>query len=148
MENNIDRVGDDNSSRITLFHGNVLQPLESRLIKVTPLDLSYLTLKDSKEITQDISAEPSPGPAASVNDGIMKRDCPLPARDIVCAFNYSCCCLHKRKELVLYFKHALDSLSNKGGIFVMDLYGGTSSERGLKLQRKFSSFTVCSCHLM
>ncbi|CAM8897959.1 unnamed protein product [Rhodiola kirilowii] len=28
-----------------------------------------------------------------------------------------------------------------GGIFVMDLYGGTSSECGLKLQRKFPNFT-------
>lgn len=141
MENNVDKVGDDDSSRITLFHGNVLQPLESRLVKVTPQDLSNLTLKDSEDITQDIAAKPSPAAAASVNGGIMKRDSPLPARDIVCAFNYSCCCLHKRKELLSYFKHALDALSKKGGIFVMDLYGGTSSEHGLKLQRKFSSFT-------
>ena len=60
---------------------------------------------------------------------------------IVCTFNYSCCCLHKRAELVLYFKHVLDALSNKGGIFVMDLYGGTSSDK-LRLQRRFAKFTV------
>ncbi|EPS73852.1 hypothetical protein M569_00915, partial [Genlisea aurea] len=69
------------------------------------------------------------------------KDIELPARDIVCAFNYSCCCLHSRKELVLYLKNALSSLNKKGGIFVMDLYGGTSSEGPLKLQRKFAGFT-------
>lgn len=68
----------------------------------------------------------------------------LPNRDIVCAFNYSCCCLHKRRDLLLYFKHALNVLSKKGGIFVMDLYGGVSSECKLRLQRRFSNFTV-SC---
>ncbi|PKU59336.1 hypothetical protein MA16_Dca028509 [Dendrobium catenatum] len=66
----------------------------------------------------------------------------LPSRDVVCAFNYSCCFLHQREDLVKYFKHALSFLSKKGGIFVMDLYGGISSERKLRLQRKFSNFTV------
>ncbi|KAK7846738.1 hypothetical protein CFP56_007568 [Quercus suber] len=42
------------------------------------------------------------------------KSLPLPPRDIVCAFNYSCCCLHKRAGLVLYFKHVLDALSKKG----------------------------------
>ena len=69
---------------------------------------------------------------------------PWPSVDIVCAFNYSCCCLHKRSDLVSYFKHARDSLSNKGGIFAMDLYGGISSELPLKLRRRFSGFTVSS----
>lgn len=139
MENNVHEVIDDDSSRISLFHGNVLQPHEARLVKSNPEDLiQKLTLKDGKGVTQDILEEPS---LQSVTEGIVKRDVLLPARDIVCAFNYSCCCLHKRKELVSYFKLALDTLSKKGGIFVMDLYGGTSSERELKLQRKFPNFT-------
>lgn len=66
----------------------------------------------------------------------------LPPRDIICAFNYSCCCLQQREDLVRYFKHALSALSKNGGIFVMDLYGGLSSERKLRLHRKFSNFTV------
>ncbi|GJM92494.1 hypothetical protein PR202_ga08970 [Eleusine coracana subsp. coracana] len=37
--------------------------------------------------------------------------------------------------------HAFNALSKRGGIFVMDVYGGTSSERKLRLQRKFPSFT-------
>ncbi|KAK8971088.1 hypothetical protein KSP40_PGU021550 [Platanthera guangdongensis] len=69
------------------------------------------------------------------------EEAPLPPRDIICAFNYSCCCLQRRADLVRYFKHTLSALSNKGGIFVMDVYGGTSSERKLRLQRKFTNFT-------
>ena len=33
-----------------------------------------------------------------------------------------------RSKLVLYFKHYWSEISVKGGIFVADLYGGTSSE--------------------
>lgn len=61
--------------------------------------------------------------------------------DIVCAFNYSCCCLHSRPDLVLYFKHVFNALSGRGGIFAMDLYGGASSESHLKLRRHFHDFT-------
>ncbi|KAK6119855.1 hypothetical protein DH2020_046402 [Rehmannia glutinosa] len=114
LENNINRIGADVSSRISLFHGNVLQPLESKLVNGSP---------------------------KAVHDTKSLKDVQLPARDIVCAFNYSCCCLHNRKDLILYFKHALNALSRKGGIFVMDLYGGTSSEGALRLQRRFSNFT-------
>lgn len=66
---------------------------------------------------------------------------PWPGVDMVCAFNYSCCCLHKRSELVLYFKYALESLNVNGGIFVMDIYGGVSSECPLKLRRHLRDFT-------
>lgn len=59
---------------------------------------------------------------ASSNEESIKAN---PARDNVCAFNYSCYSLHKCDELVLYFKHVFEALSRKGGIFVMDLYGGT-----------------------
>ncbi|KAK9280048.1 hypothetical protein L1049_013733 [Liquidambar formosana] len=143
MENNVNKIGSDGYSRISLFHGNVLQPLEARLVKAQPQDLiRNFTLKDREDDPEtgpwECTAQVSPN--ASTNDELMKNF-PLPARDIVCAFNYSCCCLHKRGELISYFKHVLDALSRKGGIFVMDLYGGTSSECELRLQRKFPSFT-------
>ncbi|KAH7293151.1 hypothetical protein KP509_28G014100 [Ceratopteris richardii] len=64
-----------------------------------------------------------------------------PAIDVACAFNYSCCCLHDRADLLLYFKYVRSSLSEKGGIFSMDLYGGVSSEGPLKLYRHFHDFT-------
>ncbi|XP_073526102.1 uncharacterized protein [Phyllobates terribilis] len=117
LENNANNTDTDSHSRIFLFHGNVLQPHEAKLVKSKTEDLiKDVTLRD-------------------------RDDEVLPPRDIVCAFNYSCCCLHKRKELISYFKHCHNALSTKGGIFVMDLYGGTSSEQALKLKRKFPNFT-------
>lgn len=142
MENNVNKFGSDGYSRISLFHGNVLQPLEATLVKCEAQDLiCNISLEDN-----DGSSEAVPlnsiqgGSTATTNDKLMK-DTPLPARDIVCAFNYSCCCLHSRHQLVSYFTYALASLSRKGGIFVMDLYGGTSSECELRMQRKFPNFT-------
>lgn len=128
MDNNISKLGADVCSRMSLLHGNVL----------TPLDAKQVTSR-SHELMQNISlddeGEEDPGVESLEKDG-------LPKRDIVCAFNFSCCCLHKRSELVTYFKNAREALSKKGGIFVMDLYGGASAEGQLKLQRKFPTFTV------
>ncbi|KAK2433715.1 S-adenosyl-L-methionine-dependent methyltransferase superfamily protein [Trifolium repens] len=142
LENNIPKIGADGFSRISLFHGNVLQPLQSKLVKMDPEELvSSISLSQNTENLQtDGLVSDVPTSSASQDDLTMKKF-PLNGRDIVCAFNYSCCCLHKRAELVLYFKHARDALSTKGGIFVMDLYGGTSSENKLKLQRRFPNFT-------
>lgn len=143
MENNVNAIGAD-SSRISLFHGNVLQPCEAKLVSF-----------DSGDCIRTIRLDPSEeDPRMDDQQSILQGDCissprtmplkisskQLPGRDIVCAFNYSCCCLHKRKELVLYFRHVLGFLSRRGGIFVMDLYGGTSSEQKLRLQRRFANF--------
>lgn len=144
MDNNVCKIGADGYSRISLFHGNVLQPLEARLVEAQAQDLiRNFTLKDNEDDPETAPLESTVlvGSNASTSDGFIKRNLPLPARDIICAFNYSCCCLHQRTELLSYFKHVLDSLSRKGGIFVMDLYGGTSSECKLRLQRKFPNFT-------
>lgn len=134
MENNVDKIGSDGYSRLSLFHGNVLQPLEAQLVK---FNHQYLVKNIPGEAESSIQLDTDD---ISDDEPIM-RNIQLPAKDIVCAFNYSCCCLHNRKELLLYFKHVIDALSKKGGIFVMDLYGGTSSERPLRLQRKFPNFT-------
>lgn len=147
MENNLNKTGADGYSRIFLFHGNVLNPLEARLVKFeNQYLLEKVTLSDDVDDGSEIPVLDS---AAQVNpggftDGRLMKDFPLPARDIICAFNYSCCCLHSRVELVSYFNHSHNALSRKGGIFVMDLYGGTSSECELRLQRKFPNFTVSS----
>ncbi|KAM5585249.1 hypothetical protein ABKV19_004572 [Rosa sericea] len=144
MENNINKIGSDGYSRISLFHGNVLQPLEAKLIEFEPQELiRNISLSENKDVSESGGPESVlQGVSSSPHNEKYMRNHPLPARDIVCAFNYSCCCLHRRAELVLYFKHVLDVLSKKGGIFVMDLYGGTSSECKLRLQRKFANFTV------
>ncbi|CAJ2654655.1 unnamed protein product [Trifolium pratense] len=143
LENNIPKIGADGFSRISLFHGNVLQPLQSKLVKLDPEELvRSISLSQNTENLQTDGLESDvPTSSASQDDDLTMKKFPLNGRDIVCAFNYSCCCLHKRTELVLYFKHAREALSTKGGIFVMDLYGGTSSENKLKLQRRFPNFT-------
>ncbi|CAH8263903.1 unnamed protein product [Arabidopsis lyrata] len=135
MDNNISKLGSDVYSRMSLFHGNVLSPLEAKQVK-----------SKSHELIQNISLDDGDDNEDLVDPSVvesLEKDGPdsLPKRDIVCAFNFSCCCLHKRSELVSYFKNARDALSKKGGIFVMDLYGGASAEGQLKLQRKFPNFT-------
>lgn len=141
MENNITSVGADAYTQISLFHGNVLQPLDAKQVKDEPHELiSKITLQEGKDGCGTHALESTVQLDSPTNHKYMKNF-PLPPRDIVCAFNYSCCCLHKREDLVLYFKHVLDALSKKGAIFVMDLYGGTSSERRLRLQRRFANFT-------
>lgn len=145
MENNINRVGADGYSRISLFHGNVLQPLEAKLVKDEPQDvISNISLQENKDGSGSHALEDTLPQENFTTNHLYMKNVPLPPRDIVCAFNYSCCCLHKRADLVLYFKHVLDALSKKGGVFVMDLYGGTSSEHKLRLQKRFANFTVYS----
>lgn len=144
IENNMDKVGADGYSRISLFHGNVLQPLEAKLVNFESQEIiNNIRSKDCKDDSEsnELQSAVQVGSSTSTDDLYMKRNVQLVPRDIVCAFNYSCCCLHKRAELVLYFKHVLGVLSKKGGIFVMDLYGGTSSESKLRLQRRFPNFT-------
>ncbi|KAJ6739339.1 hypothetical protein OIU74_004160 [Salix koriyanagi] len=144
IENNINKVGADGYSRISLFHGNVLQPLAAKLVNFESQEImNSIGSKDCKDDSEsnEVKSAVQVGSSTSTDDMYMKRNVQLVPRDIVCAFNYSCCCLHKRVDLVLYFKHVLDVLSKKGGIFVMDLYGGTSSESKLRLQRRFPNFT-------
>ncbi|XVE79274.1 hypothetical protein DITRI_Ditri14bG0044600 [Diplodiscus trichospermus] len=144
LENNMNKVGGDGYSRISLFHGNVLKPFEAKLVSFKPQELiRNIQLEESNDNCKIAAVEPNmhEGSTASSNDESIKADSKIPARDIVCAFNYSCCCLHRRVELVLYFKHVLEALTKKGGLFVMDLYGGTSSEQSLRLQRRFPNFT-------
>ncbi|KAL9273023.1 hypothetical protein AKJ16_DCAP13495, partial [Drosera capensis] len=141
VENNVYHIGADINSRIHLFHGNVLHPHKATLVNLNHDDpVQEVIQGDEADNMQDAISGLTLNSAASSNHGTM-RELSLPGRDIVCAFNYSCCCLHERKHLVLYFKNARYALSKKGGIFVMDLYGGTSSENELKLQRKFPNFT-------
>ncbi|RZS03048.1 hypothetical protein BHM03_00033177 [Ensete ventricosum] len=144
LENNLNKVGGDGCSRFSLLHGNVLRPQEACLVKHQVEDLvKDLALCDKNGASEAVTTNERDDSEVQgcFTYASMKFDA-LPNRDIVCAFNYSCCCLQKRKDLVLYFKHAFNALSKKGGIFVMDLYGGVSSECKLRLRRRFSNFTV------
>lgn len=140
LDNNMSKIGADGYSRMLLFDGNVLQPNESRLVKQKISDLMQgLNTTNDNGSTEICDQSESAIPKCLANSTMA--DAVLPGRDVICAFNYSCCCLHRRKDLVLYFRHAFSALSKRGGIFVMDLYGGTSSECKLRLQRRFPSFT-------
>ncbi|GAV81869.1 hypothetical protein CFOL_v3_25322 [Cephalotus follicularis] len=144
LKNNLSKVGFDGYCRISLFHGNVLQPLEAKLVKFDPHEPSNNIRLDETDDSSGacvVESTEQEGFTAPSKNICTKRNYPLPARDIVCAFNYSCCCLHKRADLLLYFRNVVDVLSKKGGIFVMDLYGGMSSEHKLTLRRKFPNFT-------
>ncbi|KAK9153710.1 hypothetical protein Sjap_001190 [Stephania japonica] len=142
FENNINKIGADACSRISLFHGNVLQPMEAKLVKYDLQDLvKNATINESKGCLDSAPEDTTKAQCSDSAGNELTENSPLPARDIVCAFNYSCCCLQKRKDLILYFEHVHRALSRKGGIFVMDVYGGTSSEQKLRLQRKFPNFT-------
>ncbi|KAL0390000.1 UNVERIFIED_CONTAM: hypothetical protein Scaly_0357100 [Sesamum calycinum] len=49
MESNVNRIGADVCSRISLFHGNVLQPLESKLVNFSPDEsMQNMTLRDNE----------------------------------------------------------------------------------------------------
>lgn len=135
LENNLNKVGADGYYRISLFHGNVLHPKKACPVKHTVEDIMKGLVLRVEDCSIQICSSSS-----------TMKESVLPSRDIICAFNYSCCCLHKRTDLVLYFKHAFDALSKRGGIFVMDLYGGRSSECKLRLQKRFSDFTVSPAH--
>ncbi|KAK6926606.1 hypothetical protein RJ641_008325 [Dillenia turbinata] len=143
LKNNMGKAGADVYSRISLFHGNVLQPLEARLVQPPEALIGSITLEDrnngSEASLLGLAGKMSPDVCTA--DKRLKKNIVLPARDIVCAFNYSCCVLHTRRELITYFRRVLDVLSKKGGIFVMDVYGGSSSEHELRLQRRFPNFT-------
>ncbi|KAL6616407.1 hypothetical protein ACP70R_038677 [Stipagrostis hirtigluma subsp. patula] len=141
LENNLSKIGADGYSRMLLFHGNVLQPKEARLVKQKVSDLVQGLHVDNDNGSSGSNSYEQSDPANPKCIAHLMSQAALPGRDIICAFNYSCCCLHSRKDLVLYFRHTLNALSKRGGIFVMDVYGGASSERKLRLQRKFPSFT-------
>jgi len=47
--------------------------------------------------------------------------------DVIAAFNFSYCLLHKRSELLKYFKNCHASLE-KEGMIIMDIFGGSDSE--------------------
>lgn len=146
IENSVNKIGADVYSRIFLFHGNVLEPLEAKLVNFNPQEFEQRITLDDKVDCSNTSLESSSQRSSSgVSGQKLMKETQLPARDIVCAFNYSCCCLHTRNELLSYFKHTRNILNKKGGIFVMDLYGGTSAESELILERRFPTFRVSYC---
>lgn len=134
LENNSTNIGSSSDcySRLSLFHGDVLHPQEA-LLAVADLQPQKKISQEEQSIGADMVLPLLP---------TKMENHKLPPRDVICAFNYSCCCLHTRSNLVVYFKHVLSALSKDGGIFIMDIYGGPSSERKLQLKNRYPNFTV------
>lgn len=55
------------------------------------------------------------------------RKIPATNFDVIVALNFSYCVFHQRAELLDYFKEARKAL-NPGGIFMIDLFGGSRSQ--------------------
>lgn len=134
LQNNLTDIGSSSDcySRLSLFHGNVLNPHEALLL---PADL-----QPQKRIPQEGRFSGTDVVSPLLPTKMENHN--LAPRDIICAFNYSCCCLYTRSNLIMYFKHVLSALSKDGGIFIMDVYGGPSSERELRLKTSYSNYTV------
>ncbi|KAG6541615.1 hypothetical protein Mapa_017008 [Marchantia paleacea] len=147
LQNNICKAGVDAYSRVHLFCGNVLDDIskatrieaDESLVPELTRKLAEQSVHDENE-KSDFDGQPSNLEGQS-DGGVFTAAQKLPGPDMVCSFNYSCCCLQKRADLVKYFREALKTINEDGGIFAMDLYGGTSSECALKLRRRFEKFS-------
>ena len=63
-----------------------------------------------------------------------------PKVDAVCAFNFSYCVFHERKELLAYFRAVRRSLL-EGGVFFLDNHAGSSTLEPSWDERKFKKYT-------
>lgn len=60
--------------------------------------------------------------------------------DIVCAYNYSVCLLHKRRDMLKYFKRVRSSMNSEHSLFFLDVGGGFESQKVTKYQKDYGSF--------
>lgn len=63
-----------------------------------------------------------------------------PKSDLVCALNFSYCCLKSRKDLVAYFKNVRKNLA-KDGLFMMDVLGGSETMGADENRHNLGDFT-------
>ncbi|KAH8958982.1 hypothetical protein BDL97_06G056400 [Sphagnum fallax] len=154
LQHNLLKASGDAHRRVTLYQGDVRFPISrAKLIGAAAAahccshSLSDAFEKQTSLISEEEEGDEEDGEDDNDHDEEGNEEVTQAvaagagaAADIVCAFNYSCCCLHTRNDLVLYFQQVRQTLTDEGGIFAMDLYGGTSSECALKLRRRFENF--------
>jgi SAM-dependent methyltransferase len=63
-----------------------------------------------------------------------------PRADIICAMNFSFCVFKERAELLRYFRVVRSGL-NPGGLFLLELYGGTEAIIACEEERPAEGFT-------
>jgi SAM-dependent methyltransferase len=67
-------------------------------------------------------------------------DVTRPKMDAICAFNFSYCVFHDRRELLRYFRAARRSLTDEG-VFLLDNHAGSSTLEDCWDEREFKRFT-------
>ncbi len=72
-----------------------------------------------------------------LEDNVLSKK--LPHADIVCALNFSYFIFKKRDELKKYFSNVLGTL-NRGGIFVVDLFGGSQCQDAIEDRTPHKNF--------
>eukprot|EP00878_Enallax_costatus_P021814 GHUV01023120.1.p1 GENE.GHUV01023120.1~~GHUV01023120.1.p1 ORF type:complete len:214 (+),score=41.41 GHUV01023120.1:87-644(+) len=78
---------------------------------------------------QAVAEQSLPWSPQSSEERLHHTDLTTKPCDIICAFNFSVCLLHKRHEVLQYFRNVHSALCvEPGGLFVMDLMGGHSVE--------------------
>jgi SAM-dependent methyltransferase len=75
---------------------------------------------------------------ADVLDGVMPDD--GVGADVACAMNFSFCVFKERSALLAYLKAARSTVA-PGGLFFMEMYGGTESMTELEDEREVENFT-------
>ncbi|OAE27388.1 hypothetical protein AXG93_2015s1150 [Marchantia polymorpha subsp. ruderalis] len=120
LQNNICKAGVDAYNRVHLFCGNVLDDISraSRILADESL-VPELTRKLEEQSLHDENERVDlDGPSSNVegpsDPGAFSAAQMLPGADMVCSFNYSCCCLQKRADLVKYFREALKTIHEDG----------------------------------
>lgn len=88
-----------------------------RLIQADVLAFQQSSVKPREQDSQDIDLQP----------------------DIVCTYNFSCCLLHTRVELLKYFRNVRSALKSNG-LFFFDLFGGVQAIQPSKSEKDYGSF--------
>ncbi len=74
----------------------------------------------------------------NVLDGVMPGD--GVGADVGCAMNFSFCVFKTRSDLLTYLKKAYETLA-PGGLFFMEMYGGSEARAELEDEREVENFT-------
>lgn len=73
-----------------------------------------------------------------LNKNVLDKN--LPSADIIAALNFSYYLFKERKLLKKYFENCLRTL-NKGGLFIIDCFGGSQSQGVIEEETQFKDFS-------
>jgi hypothetical protein len=131
LQHNLLKASGDAHRRVTLYQGDVRFPISrAKLIAAAAAahccshSLSDAFEKQTSLISEEEEGDEEDGEDDNDHDEEGNEEVTqavaagagagAAAADIVCAFNYSCCCLHTRNDLVLYFQQVRQTLTDEG----------------------------------